>query len=147
LAFGLFSDFVDLALGPPAWGWSPYWNPYYYNPFYSWNAVGAYGAYAPGYSGEYYGQPGPNDYSPADSDQYFDQGFDQGYSGGASSNEIFPSPFNAEPRSEPASPLNRNDIFSSPLAPPTGTSSPALAPAPPRPVPELQTAARVQLTT
>jgi hypothetical protein len=61
---------------------------------------------------------------------------------------LFSSPFNGTgmPAPETASPLNRNDIFTSPVVPPAGSPTPAFAPAPPpHPAPQLQTVAQPPL--
>jgi hypothetical protein len=120
-----------ISWGYPAWGWSPYWNPYWYDPF-------SYGSYAPDYN------YGINSGVPA----YSDPGYGT-YGELSSSIGLFSSPFNGTgaPAPETTSPLNRNDIFTSPIAPAAGSSTPAFTPAPaPRPaLPQLQTAAQPPL--
>jgi hypothetical protein len=59
---------------------------------------------------------------------------------------VFSSPFNSAAAPAPASPLNRNDIFPSPVTPPA--ASPALLPPPAtRPAPQMQTVSQPLLQT
>ena len=128
------------------WGWGigwpyawDYWDPYWYNPFWSWTS------YGPNHGGTYDNVPN------------YDNGAPFGNGAYASPDDSAPSagPETYSPYASPQAPanvgpMNRNDIFQSPLTPGNVTKPatvPAPVPAPQQPAPQLRTNSRPSLET